>query len=228
MKMMWAGFAAGALIPATLFAQTAAPPPMGAPRHEMKPITRAELTAMVAQHFAALDLNHDGKLTREEIRAFREGEMEKRIKEHKDREFARLDSNHDGSISKAEFDVAPIGHGPGDPGMMPPPPPGGPGPMVHGRMGMGPMGGPGSHMGMMMMGGRWFDKADANHDGAVTLAEAQTAAAALFDKLDTNHDGVISPDEMRAAFAGRGGWGGHRGPGSPGGDMPPPPPPPAE
>jgi hypothetical protein len=37
--------------------------------------------------------------------------------------------------------------------------------------------------------------ADTNHDGRVSLAEAQAAALAHFDKADINHDGTISPDE---------------------------------
>lgn len=226
MKLLLAGVALASLCTAAVSAQDAPPqPPQGMHRPMMQPITKAEMSKMVAEHFAALDLNHDGKVTKEEIKAAREAKMEARMKEHRDREFATIDSNHDGNISKAEFDAAHMGghEGPSGPGMMPPPPPGGPEDHGKGPRGMGPMGEPGGHMGMMMMGGRWFDKADANHDGFVTLAEAQAAAAQLFDKLDTNHDGTVSPDEMRAAFGGmreHGGWG-HRGPG---GDGPPPPP----
>jgi hypothetical protein len=40
-----------------------------------------------------------------------------------------------------------------------------------------------------------FEMADTNHDGRVSLAEAQAAALAHFDKADINHDGTISPDE---------------------------------
>jgi hypothetical protein len=54
------------------------------------------------------------------------------------------------------------------------------------RMGMG-----------MGFGGRLFDMADANHDGRVSLAEAQAAALAHFDKADANHDGKITPDERQ-------------------------------
>ena len=222
MKLLLTGVALAGLCATAGIAQDAPPPsPPGAHGPMMHPITKAEMTTMVAQHFAALDLNHDGKITREEVRAAREGQMEKRMKEHRDRAFAMLDSNHDGSISKAEFDA---GHMAGRGGPEMPLPPGGREGEHKGPIGgHGPMGGPG----MMMLGsGRWFDKADANHDGVVTLAEAQTAAATLFDKLDTNHDGTVSPDEMRAAFGGMhrpGGWGERRGPGGPGGDMPPPP-----
>ena len=39
--------------------------------------------------------------------------------------------------------------------------------------------------------------ADANKDGRVSLAEAQTAALAHFDRADLNHDGKITPDERQ-------------------------------
>ena len=214
-KIAYVGAGLMALVAVPLIAQPGLPPERHGPM--MKPITKAEAQAMVAQHFAELDLNHDGKVTQEEIKTFRGMRMEARQKEHRDREFARLDSNHDGSISKAEFDV-PHMDGPEGPGGR-----GGPkglrGPGEHGK---GPMGG------MMMLGMHWFEKADANHDGAVTLAEAQTAAATFFDRLDTNHDGIVSPDEIRAAWGGhgQGGWHHHgmEDHGGPGGDTPPPPP----
>lgn len=47
----------------------------------------------------------------------------------------------------------------------------------------------------------WFARTDRNHDGKVTLAEAQGEMAAMFDRYDANRDGTISPDEMRAARA---------------------------
>jgi hypothetical protein len=50
-------------------------------------------------------------------------------------------------------------------------------------------------MGMHGFGGHLFEMADANHDGRVSLAEAQAAALAHFDKADLNHDGKITPDE---------------------------------
>jgi Ca2+-binding EF-hand superfamily protein len=44
---------------------------------------------------------------------------------------------------------------------------------------------------------------DADHDGAISAAEMQSAPAAL-RTLDTNHDGQLTPDELRPAFDGRG------------------------
>ncbi|WP_404710742.1 EF-hand domain-containing protein [Sphingomonas sp. MMS24-J13] len=197
---------------------------MGGPgMHEAPaPITRAAVEKMVADHFALLDANKDGVVTRAELDAFRDKRrseirtaMEARMKEHQARAFDRLDTNHDGTISREEFAAAtaPRASAPGE--GVPPPPwamagPDGPGPVGHGPMGHdrmehhamldhmhGPMGGP-----EMMMGARWFDLVVDDHGGKVTLAEAKTGALTLFDRLDVNHDGTITPDERRMAFRG--------------------------
>jgi len=161
------------------------------------PMTRTAVVEMVQAHFAKLDANHDGFLTKAEMDSARDAmrskmrtRIEKHMGEHGDMRdrgamFDRLDSNHDGSISRDEFTSAK--------------------PMVkekrvivmnggdHGAMGarMHPM--------AMRMGGHMFEKADSNNDGRVSLQEATNAAAAHFDSADANHDGTLSPEEMRAA-----------------------------
>ena len=169
-------------------------------------MTRAEVVDHVGKLFAKLDGNRDGYVTREEAGsvhdrmmrgmhgAMMRGDLEKRLAERgvhigdRAATFDRLDANKDGSISRQEFTSArPQGHrervfvmregkgahGAGGPGM---------------RMRMHRMGG---------FGGRMFERADANKDGRVTLAEAQTAALAHFDRADTNRDGRITPDERK-------------------------------
>src|SRR5690242_1284479 len=42
---------------------------------------------------------------------------------------------------------------------------------------------------------RWFNGADTDHDGAITITEFQADAARFFALLDVNHDGEIAPDE---------------------------------
>lgn len=42
----------------------------------------------------------------------------------------------------------------------------------------------------------WFNRADTNHDGALSEAEFQADAAAFFKKLDLNHDGVLDGAEV--------------------------------
>lgn len=86
----------------------------------------------------------------------------------------------------------------------------------------------------------WFDGADANHDGTLTLAEFTADADRFFLRLDRGHDGEIDPDDIdyyetvlapeirtggeggmaagRSASGGRrGGGGGRRGGGGGGG-----------
>jgi EF-hand domain pair/EF hand len=118
--------------------------------------------------------------------------------------FDRLDTNHDGMISRAEFMA-------GKPEvreqrvMIMRRPDGGPDaamlpmeghPQMKMEMHMRHMGGMDmGGMGMDGMGMHLFEMADANHDGRVSLAEAEGAALAHFDKADVNHDGKITPDE---------------------------------
>ena len=42
----------------------------------------------------------------------------------------------------------------------------------------------------------WFDQADRNHDGFLTVDEMQQDADRFFATLDLNHDGEIDPDEV--------------------------------
>jgi len=42
----------------------------------------------------------------------------------------------------------------------------------------------------------WFNLADRNHDGRLTIEEMQQDAERFFGALDTNHDGEIDPDEI--------------------------------
>jgi Ca2+-binding EF-hand superfamily protein len=185
-------------------------PGMHAPR---APLTRTEVEKMVAEHFAALDANHDGVITRAEIDGAREArhakmeaEREAAIKAHLTKRFDRLDTNHDGTISREEFTAAAPPPPPGAPGEGPPQ--GGPGGMRHGPIGRqamrGPMHGPGGPMGgpEMMLGSRWLELVLDAHDGKASLADVKKSALALFDRLDLNHDGKIEPDERRMAFRG--------------------------
>ncbi len=194
--------AAGIVIAGAAIAQAplAAPAPHAAP-HAMAPMadnthTRDEMVAKVREHFARLDTNKDGFLTKAEAEAGRNVMKQKiveRLGERRDpaAAFDRLDSNTDGSISRDEFTK---GHemrterrivmrdgahrAPGAPGAG------------HKGMRMHRMGG-------MMLGGQMFDMADANKDGRVSLQEATDAAVRHFDMADANRDGRVTPDERR-------------------------------
>ncbi len=168
-----------------------------------EPTTRAAVEARVKAHFAMMDANKDGVVTREEI----EAQQKARMNEMRGAMFTKMDADKNGSISRAEFDAAHehMGHDapppppPGGPGAPPPPPAMGEhGGMDHG-MKMGRMHGMMGGMGGDRMADHMFAIADANKDGKVTEAEATAAALARFDKVDTNKDGTISPEERTAA-----------------------------
>lgn len=151
-------------------------------------ITRAEADTAAAQMFVRLDGNNDGRLTTEDRAAAAErasGEM-----------FARVDADGNGSISRAEWDAhhqqrqarrderrATRQANAGEPGA---PAAGG---RHHGRHG----GHRGDRMAMMAQ------RADTNHDNAVSREEFMTAASARFARADTNGDGSITSAERQAA-----------------------------
>ena len=130
---------------ATLYAQ--ADGPRGPMRHfdsdANGAVTLAEARNGVARMFAGADANQDGRVTRDEMRAFH----------------GKMGGHRPGGH--------PGGHG-------------GPGDKGEGKRG-GPM-----HL-------------DADADGAITLAEAQSGIDAHFAKVDSDRDGSITEAEMRAA-----------------------------
>lgn len=166
-------------------------------------LTRDEVVRHVREMFARLDANKDGYVTREEMQAFHRrfadmgGGIHGRVEEHgaimadRARMFDRMDTNHDGVISRQEFMAArPLMRERRvmmmrEDAAMP-------------RVDRMPMRGMGMHR-MGVFGGRLFEMADANHDGRVSLQEAEAAALAHFDRMDLNHDGKVTPEERRKA-----------------------------
>jgi hypothetical protein len=86
-------------------------------------------------------------------------------------QFAEMDTNHDGTVSPAEFEA------------------------YHAREADMPDG----NAGLAHVGSHWFERADANGDGRVTLSEATVRPLQMFDMADSNHDGVASLDEQSVA-----------------------------
>jgi Ca2+-binding EF-hand superfamily protein len=157
--------------------------------------TRAEVQAKVTEHFAKLDTNRDGSVTKAEadsakaaLRGQRTERRKERREDRREHAFERLDSNRDNAISRSEWDahaaqrkqrIASRDHnGDGRPDRR----------KMH-RGGRG----------MAALGGHMFEMADSNRDGRLTLQEAQTAALRHFDMADANRDGQITPDERRQA-----------------------------
>lgn len=62
---------------------------------------------------------------------------------------------------------------------------------------------PARHMGMRGMGVGALLRADLNHDGVITRAEAIAEADQRFAAMDANHDGTLTRDERRAAMEAR-------------------------
>jgi Ca2+-binding EF-hand superfamily protein len=184
MKTILIGAAALALV-APAVAQVA-PVQQQRPLRGQQAQTRADVQAKVAERFARLDSNRDGFITRAEADAARQQlrtRFAARSGERRERAFERLDTNRDGAISRAEWDSRAAQRqqrlarrdrdGDGRPDVR------------GGRRGLG----------MMGLGGRMFEMADANRDGRVSLAEAQTAALRHFDMMDSNRDGRLTPEE---------------------------------
>ena len=140
-------------------------------------LTRAELEAGTQRLFERLDANKDGELTRAEAEtgatALRREELGARFRE--------LDTNQDGRLTAEESKLPPRAFDRID----------------------------SNHdhalsleefLALPDFGARRrefeFDRADQNHDGKVTRAEAEQAAKERFDRLDANHDGVITRAEL--------------------------------
>ena len=189
-------------------------PPIGhMAHHPMAVRNRAEVVAKLREHFAKLDANRDGFVTRAEVESGRAQNKEIRRERIVERvvskggpamahapvdrraRFDQLDANKDGSISRQEFESAPAG---GERRTV----------IVHrdGPSGRGAAAviGPGGmrqrfimRAGGMGLHGRMFDMADANRDNRISLQEATDAALRHFDTADLNRDGQLTPEERK-------------------------------
>lgn len=156
--------------------------PMSAQPMMQMPETRDGVVAMVREHFAEMDTNRDGFLTRDEMQEMRGERRAKRMAMRGKTAgtpgagaFERLDTNRDNMISREEFDSMRT--------------------MRQAHRGEW-AGKRGQHMAMRGHG-MMMRRADTDNDGRVSLAEAQAAAVKHFDKLDANHDGRITPEERQ-------------------------------
>ncbi|MBB4631566.1 EF-hand domain-containing protein [Sphingosinicella soli] len=203
-KFLMIGASAAALMALPAIAQTAAAP-AAEKSARWSAETRADVEKKVAERFAAADTNKDGVVTQAEIKAqaeARRAEGEKKMAEARTRMFTSMDADKNGQISRSEWDA----HNDGmkakwaerretaqadgkDRREM--------------RMKFkgGDKDGRKGHR-MMHRGGfgeKWFETADADNDGRITLAEAKAKPLARFDAADANKDGTLSPEERRAA-----------------------------
>jgi len=196
--------ATAALAGTAALAQTTAPTAPVAPAAPARPMadgvmTRTEVVEKVRGHFSRFDADKDGSITSEELGAFGRladrklgDDAEPRVMIHEGpmsdpgAAFDRLDANKDGMISRDEFakgreqriekrfvirekikDARKDGK--------------------LGEMRMHRMGG--------MGGARMIVMADTDHDGKITLSEAEGMALKHFDEMDSNHDGQVTREE---------------------------------
>ena len=181
-------------------AQTAAPVAPVAPVRPMDDgvMTRTEVVQKVRDHFSRFDADKDGSITSEEMGSFgrladrKLGDHAPRVMMHEGpigdpaAAFDRLDANKDGMISRDEFSK-------------------GREQRIEKRIVMrdkikelrkdGKLG----EMRMHRMGGmgsaRVIVMADTDHDGKITLSEAEGMALKHFDEMDSNHDGQVTREE---------------------------------
>lgn len=150
-RILLAAMLAGAAFTTTAIAQTAPMPPAGPAEVE----TRDQAMARADERFDRMDVNHDGKLTPDELRPMRpmappppraDGAMPPPPPPPhggagpggENRMFARLDTNGDGAIDRSEFRA---------------------------------------------QAARRFDRVDANRDGTIDAAERQAARDAMGDRI---------------------------------------------
>lgn len=171
-------------------------------------LTADEWNASAGERFAAADANKDGQLDATELAALApngggrrggppmqmldsDGDGKVSLQEftsHVAQRFQRADADNDGVVTQQEWSSRAPGMGGHGPGM------GGRGPGMRGPgAGMGMHGGPNVE--------QMFAKADADHDGKVTRAEADALRARLFAEADSNHDGKLDQAEIEAMRA---------------------------
>lgn len=166
-------------------------------------ITRAEAQKAATEMFARMDVNKDGKLDQADREAAHAAMREKHfaaLDTNGDGAISKAEFMADkgpGGPGMGDHDMgAPGGPGMDEDGA------GKDGPGKHGgHDGMGGHHGMGGHGGMgggMMMMAKM---ADTNNDGAISQAEFMAAATKHFDMADTNHDGQITKAEREAAHA---------------------------
>ena len=166
------------------------------PLRVMQPQTRNGVVEKVREHFARLDTNRDGYLTKAEAEAGRAGEGMRigrqvgegqRPKRDHGAMFDRLDANRDGIHQPRRIRS---GHQQRQAMRVDRDGDGQPDKAMHGMRRR--------HGGGMRLGGRMFDQADANRDARVSLQEATDAALQHFDMADVNRDGTLDAGRASA------------------------------
>lgn len=126
-------------------------------------ITRAEATAALTQHFAAMDSDKNGTITQAEREAARTRMMQER--------FAKMDTDGNGQLSQQELMAARDAKREGMRGKM-------------GRMMKGDM----TRDQFLARPMAMFDRVDTNKDGQITAAERDAARDAMHKRWEARKD----------------------------------------
>ena len=179
-------------------------------------LSRAYFPAHVQRLFKALDLNHDGFVSRDEIASSQarfDEKMTKSAPKRVAKAFDRLDANHDGQITQADIEAvraarlaarsqrARSTHHPAS-SLFARADANKDGAVTRSEYDAAVASGKVKSRHANMRGSaivRLFDAADVNRDGRLSLGEAQQAALQHFDAADLNHDGVLTAEERRQA-----------------------------
>lgn len=213
-----------AAVAAPFVVSAQAPAPQAHHAGPGKSVTRAEVGQKVQQHFAKLDTDRDGFITKAEADAgkqMRRSSRDQRMEKRGGAIFDRLDTNKDGVVTRAEaepffasrqVDIAHSGPGDAKPrrnwdALISRHDANKDGAISRAEFEAGraqhaqkmAQRRPGAGMHRTGLGGAMFERADADRDGRVSLAEATAAATAHFDAADTDRDGIVSRSEMRQA-----------------------------
>lgn len=236
--ILLAGFAIAAVagfapVLASAQAPTATTPTHRAPHG--KAATRAEMTQKVQQHFARLDADRDGFVTKAESEAAMQAKharVNQRVEKRGTAIFDGLDADKNGVVTRAEaepffasgrVDIADARPGEAKPrrnwdALIARHDANKDGAISRAEFEAGhaqraqkiAQRRPAAGMRRAAPGGHMLETADSNNDGRVSLAEATAAATARFDAADTNRDGILSPAEMRQAHQAKGSKTGRR------------------
>jgi Ca2+-binding EF-hand superfamily protein len=131
-----------------------------------RPVARAEFLNNLNNRFSAMDSNHDGTVTGAELAAEQQKEMQQAkgaLQQQLSARFKQLDTNKDNQLNLQEFLAA--------------------APAI--RTSESP--------------DQLLQQLDTNKDGKLSADEFRAPQLATFNRADTNHDGTVTPAEAQAA-----------------------------
>ena len=131
-----------------------------------KPVSRTDYVKNLDNNFARIDTNHDGSISAAELATEQQRELvlaKNALQQQAQARFKQLDTNKDGQLSPAEFAAV--------------------APTI--RTSQTPQ--------------QALQALDSNHDGRLSADEFRAPQLAKFNKADANHDGTVTPAEAKAA-----------------------------